>query len=122
MQVVYFSQELQMRAPAALGCLYHEATHSWVTLLDVENAIKRREEVTVRPATASELKRAEAVVAMFHIGLALHEKIGALLDQDAPEVVRGKITAIREAMESVEVKPEFLDRKTLVPESTGTRE
>jgi hypothetical protein len=58
MHVVYFSQELQLRAPAAIGCLYHEATHSWVTLLDLESAIKRREEVTVRSATASELKRA----------------------------------------------------------------
>jgi hypothetical protein len=112
MHVVYFSQELQLRAPAALGCLYHEATHTWVTLLDLENAIKRREEVTVRPATATELKRAEAVAAMFNIGLALREKIGALLDQDAPEVARGKLTAIRDAMEAVQLKPEFLDRET----------
>jgi hypothetical protein len=112
MQVVYFSQELQARAPAVLGCLYDEATKNWVTLFDVAAAIERRETVAIRPATESEMKRAEAIAALFDIGVMLGQKVEALLDQDTPEVVKGKITAIREAMESVDTgPPELLDRK-----------
>ncbi|MFC0131398.1 hypothetical protein CR105_03050 [Massilia eurypsychrophila] len=112
MQVVYFSQELQARAPGVLGCLFNEDTKGWVSLIDVAAAIERRENVTVRPATETEMKRAEAVAALFDIGVQLGQKVEALLDQETPEVVRGTITAIREAMESVEAGPaDLLDRK-----------
>lgn len=80
MEIVYFSEEIQERAPAELGGLYNEATRDWVTIDDVAEAIRRRENVSVRPATPSELKRAEAIAAMFHIGLMLQQKIGTLLD------------------------------------------
>jgi hypothetical protein len=80
MQVVYFPREDHEPAPADLGSLYNEATSSWVTINDVAAAIRRRENVSVRPATASELKRAEALSALFQIGLMLQQKIGTLLD------------------------------------------
>lgn len=113
MQVIFFSQELAARAPAAVGCLFDEGTKNWVTLFDIAAAIERRENVTIRPASESEMKRAEAVAALFDIGVMLGEKVAALLDQDTPEVVRQKITAIRDAMESVETgPPELLDRRS----------
>ncbi|SFM64603.1 hypothetical protein SAMN02982985_04815 [Rugamonas rubra] len=58
------------------------------------------------------MNRAEAFVALFEIGLILGEKMEALLDQDRPDVAVGKITRLREAIESCDPTPsELLDRK-----------
>ncbi|WP_139236724.1 hypothetical protein [Rugamonas rubra] len=112
MEVVYFSDELAARAPGFMFPLCEAPGGAWLSLNDVIKAIQRRETVTIRPASSSEMNRAEAFVALFEIGLILGEKMEALLDQDRPDVAVGKITRLREAIESCDPTPsELLDRK-----------
>lgn len=112
MNFVYFSEELEARAPGFFSSLCEEPSGEWSSLHDVVAAITRREPVSIRPATESEMNRAEAFVALFEIGLMLGEKLETLLDQNAPEVVRGKITEFRDALESCDASPrQILDKK-----------
>ena len=111
MNVVHFSKELSVRAPYALSILYEEPSGLPVTLEAVLEAIGRREHVTVRPASESEMRRAEAYVVLAEIGNKIAEKMAALLDQDEPKVVTAKITSMRDALESVDLPFEMLDRQ-----------
>jgi len=112
MKVVYFSEELAERAPAVMGCMCAAPSGAWVTMADVIGAVRRREEVVIRPASESEMRRAEAFVALFQIGEMLSEKLVTLLDQESPAVAAAKITELREAIEGVEHGPtELLDRQ-----------
>lgn len=111
MQVVYFSAELNARAPEAIGCFCTAPGAQWLTLLDIIAAVHRRETILIRPASDGEMRRAEAYVALYEVGTMLAEKMGTLLDQDEPEVMMGKVTTMREAIESVDTGPvELLDR------------
>lgn len=99
MRAVFFPEELHERAPQIFGHFCEEPGGEWLTLVDLVQAMKRGETVTVRAASESELKRADAYVALFEIGQMLGEKLSTLLDQDPPEDAAARITAFREAME-----------------------
>jgi hypothetical protein len=112
MQVVYFPEDLSARAPEVMGCLCATPGNEWVTLLDVVAAIQRREVVTVRPASESEMKRAEAYVALYEIGAMIGEKMNTLLDQAEPNVAVGVITEMCDELERLDQGPvELLDRE-----------
>jgi hypothetical protein len=113
MQVVYFGQELHRRAPEVIGCLCLEPDVQWVSLLEVVAAMESGETVTIRPASDSEMKRAESLVQLCEIGEQLGAKIGQLLD-GKPKEALAAITAIRDATEmtlSADIAPiKWLDK------------
>lgn len=102
MNAVYFGFSFQEKAPEIFGHMCLSPSGEWVTLRDIAQAIEDGETVTVRPASASELKRAEEYVALIEVGKQLGEKIGSLLDQfDCdPKEATGAVTEIRDAVES----------------------
>lgn len=113
MQVVYFPEALCDSVPGgALSYFYTAPDNLPANMVDIVRAIQRGEVVTIRPATETELNRAEAIVALVQIGGMIAEKVGVLLDQDPEHVLTGRLTEMREAMESsVRQPPELLDRK-----------
>lgn len=110
MLVVHFPAELQERAPKAIGRLCEAPSNEWVSMIDVAKAVDRGELVVIRPASEDELRRADAFVSLYEIGLAMGQKIGILLDKESPDDVKAHITAVREAVESVDLPiPGLLD-------------
>jgi hypothetical protein len=110
MLVVHFPQELHERAPDAIGRLCVAPNAIWTSLVELAAIVNRGEIVTIRPASDAEVRRAEAYVSLYEIGQAMNEKIGALLDKESPEAVQAKITAVRDAIDSVDIKlPALLD-------------
>lgn len=86
-ELVYFGEELCERAPGAIGCLYHDAGKEWVPGMQVFELIRLNMPLTIRPATESEMKRAEALAALYEIGKQIGDKIEHILDQESPEVI-----------------------------------
>lgn len=118
MQAVYFGQELNKRAPDIVGCLYLDPAAKWVTLFDLVAAMDRGETITIRPASQSEMKRAECLVALYEISWQLGAKIGELLD-GKPKEALAAVTAIRDATEATlndEIAPiNWLDQHAKEP-------
>lgn len=113
MHAVYFPEALADSLPSgALSYFYTAPDNLSASIVDIVQAIRRGEVVTIRPATASELKRMESFIALYGIGQQLGEKLGTLLDQD-PESL-GKFTLIRDAIESAG-DIEMLDREPGAP-------
>jgi predicted transcriptional regulator len=112
MQAVYFGTDLTQRAPSVIGgpfCI--ETSQEWIGLAHIAAAIERGEVVHIRPATKSEMKRAEAAAALFEIGLQIAEKVGDLLDHKGPEVVEEARRKLGEAMSSADTpRVELFDR------------
>jgi hypothetical protein len=100
MKVVFFPEELNARAPHAVGILAEEPSAKWLTLVDVIEAMRRGETIAMRPATQSEIKRAEAYIAMFEIGAMLAEKMHTLLDQEPLETATAKVAAMGQLLGS----------------------
>lgn len=50
MNVVFFGEELNARAPLVVGCLYKEDGGEWVSLLDIVAAMRMGESVQIRQA------------------------------------------------------------------------
>ncbi|MYN45930.1 hypothetical protein GTP23_12815 [Pseudoduganella sp. FT93W] len=112
MNVVYFPDEIAERAPDIFSSLCIEPSGEFLSIQELIAAIVRRENVNIRPATETEIKRAEAYVALFEIGMMLGEKLNTLFDQDAPNVAVGKLTELREAVESCDwASIQILDKK-----------
>ncbi len=110
MQVVYFGQDLNARAPDSVGCLCEAPEAKWVTIFDVIAAIEAGENVAVRPASESEMRRAEAHVALYEIGWLLGQQMQTLLDQETDESVASKMAALHSGLESIDIQiPSILD-------------
>jgi len=109
MQVAFFSEELMSRG--GLPCFFSQATGQHLAMDELDAAIRRGETVTIRPASSSEMKRAEALVTLVEIGRMIGAKVEALLDQKPREDVTATVTTIRDAIESVGASQnELLDR------------
>lgn len=104
MQAVYFPEELNARAPHAIGQFAEIPSTKWLTLVDIVEAIRRGEAITIRPASDSELRRAEAYIAMFEIGAALAEKMHSLLDQETPEAAAAKVAEMSRLLGSSKIE------------------
>lgn len=100
MKVIYFGTELHRRAPEVMGVFCSDPEGQWLTVPEFLQAIERGECVDTRPASPTEMKRAEAMVALYEICVQLGYNLGALLDKDEPEVAVGVTTQIRDAFES----------------------
>lgn len=79
MKAVYFGRSLVHNFPGAFPCLCMEPEVRWVGVQDLLDAMERGEAVSVRPATWSELQRAEELLALAEIGEELSRKIGAIV-------------------------------------------
>lgn len=99
MQVVYFDEELVEQAPDVLGLFYVEPSGVATDLRQILEAIRNHEIVEIRPASKSELKRAEAMIALYELGAQVGAKIGQLLDGRPGEALT-TVTAFRDATES----------------------
>lgn len=103
MNIVYFNEELNARAPTVMGVLCDASTNSWTNLFDVVELIKAGETVTIRPASEQELQRAEGRVALYDIGVALGAQISALLDHEPPEETDKKLEGLRDVLASYDM-------------------
>lgn len=82
MEFVYFGDDLSRRAPGLMGQLYCAQTNKWVTFPHVVGQIENRQLVTVRPASDTEIQRAEGIVALSQIWRQMNCKLAELLDHD----------------------------------------
>ena len=109
MQLVYFPEELHQAAPAILGHFCVEPTGDWLTLAEVILVIQAGHTVTVRHATESEVKRAEAFVALYQVGQQLAVKLNAVLDFHPPEKAAEAKAAFEDALSVDAHLPGILD-------------
>lgn len=114
MQVVFFPEEFHTRAPTIMGHLRAAASHKWVTLNDVIETVRAGQAVTIRPASETELKRAEGYIALYDIGVQLAAHLGELLDQDPAAPADAKLDAGLDALISVDVGlPQAFDQASV---------
>jgi hypothetical protein len=110
MDVVYFPEELHARAPTVMGVLCVASSNTWVHLFDIIEFIKAGETVTIRPASASELQRAEGRIVLYEIGVALGAQISSLLDHEPPEETDKKLEGLRDVLASYDMGfPDLVD-------------
>jgi hypothetical protein len=101
MNVVYFPEQLNARAPALMGCLCAVPENRWLNLGDVAHALRNGEAVNIRQASPTELKRAEGLTALYEVGMIVGEKVKALLDQDPAATPEIKDAALYETLVSI---------------------
>lgn len=109
-ELVYFGEELCQRAPGIVGSLYHGSSKQWVSALEAVEAVKAKFPIVIRPATESEMRRAEALVAMHDIGRQIGEKLNQLLDQETPEEVQKAKDVLRTHLAAIDTPPQLLDK------------
>lgn len=115
MNLVYFPEGLNERAPNMIGCLALASGEGWVGFPDLAVALRNGEPVNIRQASATETQRAEKLVALYEVGQQLAAQICGLLD-DRPEDATAAVTALRETMEespawdSFKVPTDLLDK------------
>lgn len=109
-EIVYFGDELQKRAPGAVGQLYFGGTPEWITADDVIEAVKRKIPVCIRPATESEMKRAEALAALYEIGQQIGQRVGQLLDQETPEDIQKAKARMAQTLFAANTPANLLDK------------
>jgi hypothetical protein len=80
MNLVYFDRQLSDQAPGLIGAFCLNPGANWVTFATIIDALDRGGEVNIRPASAAERGRVEAVIALNEIADQLAAKIGGLLD------------------------------------------
>jgi hypothetical protein len=85
MNLVYFDRQLSDLAPNVIGAFCHDPGARWATLIDIMTALDNRESVTIRPASESELQRAESIIALHEVTEQLASRFGGLLDSSEPQ-------------------------------------
>lgn len=102
MDFVFFGQELPERAPATVGHVFDVEGNQWSSMLDVVVALLAGQNVSIRQATESELKRAEALIGLRDAGYHIAHCVHHLLEQDGPDVVTGALAHVRDVLESAD--------------------
>lgn len=117
LKIVHFPQEVCDRVPQEYRLSYFFAypDNKGLSLVEIVNAIQSGVEVSIRPASLSELKRAEMYNVSFELGKQLFATQAGLLDQEPPEVIVGRTTQLREALSTVDRPIEILDREPGAP-------
>jgi len=100
MNLVFFPEELNERAPLAMGVLAAPAG-GWANVCDIFALLREGEPISIRQASDSEIKRAEQLVAIYEIGKELAARHTALLDAEPVEVQQACLTAMRDALEGI---------------------
>ena len=109
MNLAYFPEEFHQAAPTILGHFCQEPNGDWLTLVEVVETIQAGHTVTIRHATESEMKRAEAFVALYQVGQELAAKLGAVLDLHPPEKVDAAKAATCDILSAEIPFPAILD-------------
>jgi hypothetical protein len=119
-ELVYFEGEHYKRAPGVVGRIYNAVGKEWITTEQIVEAVQLKMPLTIRPANDSEMKRLEAVVAMYEIGQEIAKKFAHILDQDDPaEVEKVQGAAIRHLNQLSCLAPlDLLDRCVAAPAGT----
>lgn len=102
MEFVFFGEDLPNRAPDVIGHVYDVEGSRWASMLDVAVAMLEWKNVSIRPATESELARAAALIGLqdagYHIALCIHQ----LLEQDGRDAVAGALAHVHSVLESAD--------------------
>jgi len=111
MEFVFFGEELPNRAPDVVGHVFDVEGNTWSSMLDVTVALLAGQDVSIRQATESELKRAEALIGLRDAGYHIAQCVLHLLEQDGPEVVSAALAHVRGVLESADefVQYQLLD-------------
>ena len=84
LNLVSFPDEFIVRAPAFFNHFCIESTGEWISLLDFAQFVADRLNVNIRPATKTEVARAEELAALYELGQQLGAKMDAILDRHPP--------------------------------------
>ncbi|MDO8310364.1 MAG: hypothetical protein Q7T25_00345 [Sideroxyarcus sp.] len=114
MKLVYFNEPLVARGAGVISHFYWEEESKWIFLTDIILGFHRMENITLRPATETETRRAETIISLYEIGVMLGKKVGDVLDQPGP-VTTGVLTALRDAVESVVLPTQTVDSGSCSP-------
>lgn len=113
MEFVFFGEELPNRAPDVVGHVFDVEGNQWASMLDVVVALLSGKNVSIRQATESELKRAEALILVQELGYGIAWCVGQLMEQDGPEAVDAALEHVRGVFEAADddgVPYQLLDR------------
>ncbi len=109
MNLVYFPEEFHQAAPAILNYFCQEPNGEWMDLVDVVKVIQTGEQITIRHATETEMKRAESFVALYQVGQELAARLDAVLDMHPPAQAEAAKAAAVDALSSEIPFPSILD-------------
>ena len=104
-EFIYWPEQLNKAAPQLFGVLSSATPFQWVGLVDVAACVMAGDHVQIRQASASEVKRAESMIALWDIGAKLGEHLENLLDQHGPEAVIEAKIGLQEAFLSQPSEP-----------------
>lgn len=100
-EFIYWPEYLHQTAPQLLGVLSSAEPFQWVGLPDVVAQVVAGESVQLRHASASEIKRAESMIALWDIGVKLSEHLETLLDQHGTDAVIEAKLSLQDAVLSL---------------------
>lgn len=120
MDLVFFPEKLNERAPNMIGCLALASGEGWAGLPDLVAALRNGESVNIRQASATELQRAEKLVVLYEIGMQLAQQTCDLLD-DRPEDATAAVTALREMAEESSAWNSFKTPTDLLDKAHATQ-
>lgn len=100
MNAVFFNEELHARAPTSVGTILADDGR-WIGLAEVADAMRAGEVVTIRPASACELRRAEAIVEVVEIGAKLAGHLQILYQNKGQDAVDDAICNLHQAVTAV---------------------
>lgn len=98
MNVVFFGEDLNARAPHAVGCLFDEGAGGWTDLIKVAQALRGGEAVQIRQATETERKRAEALTEIYELSALLGARLCQLYENQGAGVAEDAIFELHRAI------------------------
>jgi hypothetical protein len=112
MEFVFFGEDLPNRAPDVIGHVYDVEGNQWASMFDVILALMEGKKVSIRQATETELKRAEALIVVQELGYNIALCVHQLMEQDGPDAVDAALNHVRGVFESADdgVPYQLLDR------------
>ena len=84
LSLVSFPDEFTVRAPVFFNHFCIESTGEWISLYELCEFVVARFNVSIRPATDTEVARAEELAALYELGQQLGAKMDAILDRHPP--------------------------------------
>lgn len=84
LNLVSFPDEFIVRAPVFFNHFCIESTGEWISLFHFAQFVADRFNVNIRPATETEVARAEQLAALYELGQQLGARVDAILDMHPP--------------------------------------
>lgn len=105
LNLVSFPDEFIQRAPGFFNHFCIEGTGEWISLEEFIHFLMARFNVSIRPATETEVGRAEQLAALYELGQQLGARLDAVLDmhppaqaEEAKAVAKGAWYGLRDSM------------------------